>query len=287
MNAPDTTEGYWDWVNKPIGKGLFDGPKCPYCGAPEYDVVQILDGCYQSDRHVEFITTNCCDEMEEEFQGLVEAYGFAEVTQHTKVELILGKYLGGQRIFNDPLAFDEPWKADYGLSVETLGGFSNDELWNSGIFRQKDAQEFIREHHRHNGPPAGWKWAHAIRNGPEVIGVVWVGRPVARQIDHTTVVEVNRLCLNHDLDRHLTWKAASLGYNTAADTARARGFNRIITYTNADFESGISLQYARWKKDGPPSKGGSWNRPSRQRNTTSSTAPKQRWVKILRTPSTH
>ena len=272
----DALNSYWDWLDA-------DGAPCPYCCAPEDEVVQILDLWHQEGRHVEFMTTNCCDDMEEEFSSLVETYGFAELTHYTKVERLLTEYLGEgtRRIFHNSQDWDQPWQLDYELSVEVLGGFSNDGLWGSGAFRRNDAQDFIRKYHRHNGPPAGWRWAHAILNGPEVIGVVWVGRPVARRIDHNTVVEVNRLCLNHGLDPHLTWKAASLGYESAADVARDRGFEKIITYTNADLESGKSLQYARWKKDGLPNKGGSWDRPSRQRGTVASTAPKQRWMKLL------
>lgn len=45
------------------------------------------------------------------------------------------------------------------------------------------AAAFVREHHRHHTPPVGHKFSLAAMAGEEVVGVVIVGRPVARGRD--------------------------------------------------------------------------------------------------------
>lgn len=144
---------------------------------------------------------------------------------------------------------------------------------------QAVAKAFVRDHHQHNPPPAGWRFGAAIWNGPDMLGVVMVGRPVSRKIDHTTTVEVNRLCLDLALSDQLRWRAASTLYTWAADEARRRGFAKIITYT-LESESGMSLRYARWKREHKTT-GGSWNTPARPRADKAPTEPKWRWSRAL------
>ena len=149
--------------------------------------------------------------------------------------------------------------------------------WNLSIapITLKAAKEFVRRHHRHCQPPAGWRYGAGIANGRELIGVVMVGRPVARMLDSTSVVEVNRLCINPDLAEGLQWNACSLGYAWAAREAKRRGFTKIITYT-LETESGTSLKAAGWHVE-HRSAGGVWNRPSRERAPSGPTCAKLRW----------
>lgn len=144
----------------------------------------------------------------------------------------------------------------------------------------QEAKAWVREHHRHNPPPAGWRWGHAVYNGPDLVGVAMVGRPVARKIDHTEVVEVNRVCIDPTLDPGLVWNAASMLYGAAAREAKRRGFSRIITYT-LEGELGTTLKAAGWLEDGK-TKGGTWNRPSRARKDKAPTCRKVRWARQLR-----
>ena len=97
--------------------------------------------------------------------------------------------------------------------------------------KQSIAKEFVREHHRHNPPPAGWRFGAGIWNWNRLIGVVMVGRPVARLIDHETTLEVNRLCIDDTINSDLTRHACSQAYAWTAREGRKRGFNKIITYT--------------------------------------------------------
>lgn len=128
----------------------------------------------------------------------------------------------------------------------------------------KDARAFIAKHHRHCRPPAGWRFGAAVKNGSRTIGVISVGRPVARKIDHKRVVEVNRLCIRTDIADGLAWNACSLLYGWAAREAKTRGFARIITYIRSD-EDGTSVKAAGWTVDGRV-RGAKWSRRDRPRD---------------------
>jgi len=138
---------------------------------------------------------------------------------------------------------------------------------------------FVEEHHHHCRPPAGWRFGAGCFNGPTLVGVAMVGRPVARMIDASQVVEVNRLCIDRSLSTALRRNAASKLLGFAAKEARRRGFTRIITYT-LESEGGGSLRAAGWQEDGR-SAGGSWSRPSRSRGESGPTEPKIRWARNL------
>ncbi|ABM97003.1 hypothetical protein Mpe_B0228 (plasmid) [Methylibium petroleiphilum PM1] len=147
---------------------------------------------------------------------------------------------------------------------------------------QRDAKAFVRAHHRHCPPPAGWKFGGAIRNGPGddgVIGVVMVGRPVAKAINQTKVMEVNRLCIREDIADGLQWNACSLAYGWAAREAKRRGAHRIITYTLVT-EPGTSLRAAGWIPEARV-RGRSWNTPSRPREDRMEIVDKIRWSRTL------
>lgn len=105
-------------------------------------------------------------------------------------------------------------------------------------FRQ--AQAFIAAHHRHHKPPAGMKFAIGVTAGGELTGVATVGRPVARHLDDGFTLEVNRTCTDG------TPNVNSMLYGAAWRAAKALGYRRLITYTQAS-ESGASLRAAGWR----------------------------------------
>lgn len=120
-----------------------------------------------------------------------------------------------------------------------------------------EACAFIAEHHRHHLPPQGWKFGIACNNGEKIVGVVTVGRPVARHFDNGWCLEVTRLCTDG------TPNAASMLYGAAWRATKALGYKRLITYTLAS-ELGTSVKAAGWKIIGQ-TEGGSWDTPSRPR----------------------
>lgn len=132
-----------------------------------------------------------------------------------------------------------------------------------------EAKAFIAEHHRHHVPPVGWKFGVGLSDGEKLVGVVTVGRPVARMLDDGWTVEVTRCCTDG------TPHACSKLYAAAWRAARALGYRRLITYTLAD-ESGASLRGAGWKTLYAV-KGRSWDCPSRPRTDKHPTTDKLLW----------
>ncbi len=134
----------------------------------------------------------------------------------------------------------------------------------------REARAFVAERHRHHQPPQGGLFAIAACEGDAVVGVVIIGRPVARMIaaDDFTA-EVTRLC--PDGSRN----ACSLLYGAAWRACRALGYRRLITYTLPE-EGGASLRAAGWTCIGEAG-GGSWNCKSRPRVDTHPLQVKLRW----------
>lgn len=230
------------------------GPICPWCGEPRF--VDVLD-YYPEERAWMFDT--CCEGSHADLceQAAEDPRGFgrwfeARTGQPTRQGYSSAAAPGFLRL-------------DYGLTT--------------GPVAQRDAKAFIAQHHRHNNAPAGWLWGLGCFNGHELIAVLWVGRPVARALDTTQVCEVNRLCVNPDLDSQLVWNACSLLYASAAREAKRRGYQRIITYT-LESESGTTLVAAGWTATHRTA-GGSWNCPSRPRTDKAPTCAKVRWEKGL------
>ena len=115
----------------------------------------------------------------------------------------------------------------------------------------KKAREFISDHHRHNSPPTGWKFGVGLIRDGLLVGVGTAGRPIARHFDNGLTIEVNRTCTDG------TCNANSKIYGALWRAAKAMGYRRAITYTQAD-ESGASLRAVGWVivKQLPPRK--SW-----------------------------
>ena len=105
------------------------------------------------------------------------------------------------------------------------------------------ANEFVRQHHRHHKPVAGHKFSIGCAENGRLCAVAIVGRPVSRYLDDGFTLEVNRLCSDG------TKNACSILYAAAARAARAMGYHKIVTYT-LDTESGASLRAAGWTNAG-------------------------------------
>jgi hypothetical protein len=195
-------------------------------------------------------------------------------------EAVLEELQGGSRA---------PWLRDlfagYGIDVRQVYVDEMDPGWlrlDFGLELRpvdlKTAKEFVAKHHRHNRPPVGWKWGHAVYNGHELVAVAMVGRPVARMIDHETTVEVNRLCVDPNLARALVWNACSMLYAEARREAKRRGYSKVVTYT-LETEAATTLKAVGWKR-AALTKGGSWNVPSRPRKDAAPTCRKVRWEAV-------
>lgn len=140
-----------------------------------------------------------------------------------------------------------------------------ERLWTAPITFE-DAADFVRVHHRHHTPPQGHKFSIAAMLEESLVGVVIVGRPVARRRDDGLTLEVTRLCTIGEKN------ACSFLYGAAARAAFALGYQRIGTYILKS-EPGTSLKAAGWKLIGE-TPGRSWSVPSRPRNDTHPLEPK-------------
>lgn len=135
-----------------------------------------------------------------------------------------------------------------------------------------EACSFIEQHHRHHKPPRGWKFGVAVNDGEKVVGVIVVGRPVARKLQDGYTLEVTRCCTDG------TKNAASMLYGAAWRACKAMGYRRLITYTLVT-EPGTSLIAAGWKNIGS-TPGRSWNVPSRPRVDTHPLGQKLLWEAV-------
>jgi hypothetical protein len=110
---------------------------------------------------------------------------------------------------------------------------------------------FVAEHHRHNKPPAGMKFAIGVCDSEGTLrGVAMVGRPVARALDDGLTSEVIRTATDGYPN------ANSALYGASWRVATAMGYRRMVTYTQHE-ESGSSLTAAGWQRvrEIPPRKG--------------------------------
>jgi hypothetical protein len=134
-----------------------------------------------------------------------------------------------------------------------------------------EAFAYIAEHHRHLGPPVGWRFGVAVHDGERIVGVVAVGRPIARFLDDGWTAEVTRCCTDG------TPNASSILYGAAWRAARALGYRRLVTYTLRS-EPGTSLRAAGFAEVARVDvRGRLWDRPGRPRVEERDPAQRRLW----------
>jgi hypothetical protein len=122
-----------------------------------------------------------------------------------------------------------------------------------------DAGSFCVMWHRHHSPAQGHKFSIGVAEDELLVGVITVGRPVAKAYQDGRTVEATR-CTT---DGHRN--AGSMLYAAAWTASKALGYRRLITYTE-EGETGASLRAAGYRviAQRPPRK--SWDTPSRPRD---------------------
>ena len=141
---------------------------------------------------------------------------------------------------------------------------------------QREAKAFIDNHHRHHKSSRGDIFRIGLLNNTDqLIGVVCVGRPVARGFDYRKTCEVLRLCILPD-----NKNACSFLLARAARIAKEMGFEQIITYI-LESENGHSLKASGWISD-KEVYGRSWSCQTRIRLDVNPTCSKTRYMKKLR-----
>lgn len=107
----------------------------------------------------------------------------------------------------------------------------------------KQANEFIRQYHRHNLPTVGGKFAIACYNDNRLCGVAVCGRPTARKLDDGLTLEIYRNCTDG------TKNACSKLYSACVSIGLAMGYEKIITYI-LQSENGASVKAANFICEG-------------------------------------
>ena len=123
------------------------------------------------------------------------------------------------------------------------------ELWPITI---QTAKAYVADLHRHHKPPLSGLFALAAAKNGQMVGVIIVGRPVARPFDNGITAEVTRCCTDG------TRNACSFLYGAAWKAARTLGYRRMLTYTLPE-EGGGSLRGAGWTCDYRTKPGRAWN----------------------------
>ena len=142
---------------------------------------------------------------------------------------------------------------------------------------QAVAKEFVTKHHRHHKAPLGSIFQIGIEENDQLIGVIMVGRPVARLLCDGKTLEINRTCVLDDKKN-----ACSMLLGEACRAAKALGYEKIITYT-LSFESGRSLHGAGFIPE-EKIRGKLWTTACRPREQMSlfQRYDKIRWIRILK-----
>ncbi|WP_445261308.1 XF1762 family protein [Pseudomonas sp. RL_15y_Pfl2_60] len=112
----------------------------------------------------------------------------------------------------------------------------------------KEANEFIKEHHRHHRPTArnNGKWAlAAVDDNSVIVGVVIASSPVSATYMDGLTIELTRLCVKEGAPKGV----CSFLLSKSCSIWRSMGGVRVITYTLAS-ESGASLRGAGWTLSG-------------------------------------
>jgi hypothetical protein len=139
------------------------------------------------------------------------------------------------------------------------------------------AAEFIRLWHRHHQPTAGYKFVIGAAAGQTLVGVAVVGRPVARALNDGLTVEVTWVATDG------TPHACSLLYGACWRAAKAMGYRRALTYTQAG-ESGSSLRAAGWVHAATRAARHGWDMPGRRRDESAYQAV-SRLLWVVESPS--
>jgi hypothetical protein len=132
------------------------------------------------------------------------------------------------------------------------------------------AQAACDRWHSHHEPPVGGLFALGAFDGPRLVCVAVVSRPVARRLDTGSVAEVTRLASDGSVRG-----AASALLRACVREAAARGYRRVVSYTLLG-ESGACYRAARWRT-AHVTRAGQWARASRSRKPAAQPGRKIRW----------
>jgi len=131
----------------------------------------------------------------------------------------------------------------------------------------RDANLFVKDHHRHSKPKRGCKFTVAAYVGEKLVGVLIAARPDARML--SAALDLSRNCTDG------TRNACSFLYARGIGIGKLMGYRRIVTYTRED-ESGSSLRAVGFMPVATVAVA-AWDREARPREETRDLVPRIRW----------
>ena len=134
-----------------------------------------------------------------------------------------------------------------------------------------EANDFVKEYHRHNIPTVGGKFAIACYYADVLVGVAICGRPISRYLDDGKTLEIYRNCTNG------TRNACSKLYSASCRVAFSMGYERVITYTLAS-ENGASLKASAFTDCGECG-GKEWTGKRKRNYDVAPKEMKHRWIR--------
>lgn len=134
------------------------------------------------------------------------------------------------------------------------------------------ANDFVELVHRHHKPATGHKLSFGVFASDTMVGVAIMGRPVARNTNDQTHIEVTRCATDG------TFNACSALYARCAREARVMGYKVIQTFTLVT-EPGSSLKGAGWRCVAWV-EGKQWKGKGREREAIN-TGDKWKWERAL------
>ena len=134
----------------------------------------------------------------------------------------------------------------------------------------KQANEWVKQYHRHNIPTVSGKFAISCFDGERICGVAICGRPTARKLDDGFTLEIYRNCTDG------TKNSCSKLYGACLRIAKNMGYRRVITYTLAS-ENGASLKASNFIQEGEAG-GLAWTGTRKRNYYVSPEEMKNRWA---------
>lgn len=95
----------------------------------------------------------------------------------------------------------------------------------------KQARKFIQDHHRYLAAPRGCLFCVAAFDGPKIVAVAIVGRPVSRSQDDGVTAEISRLCTHEAPQNTVTALISRI-----VTATRSIGYHRVITYIDGELD---------------------------------------------------
>jgi hypothetical protein len=77
----------------------------------------------------------------------------------------------------------------------------------AGPLHLKEANEFVAQHHRHNSPTVGYRFALGVSVDGKLVGVAIAGRPICRRLDDGKTLEILRVATDSRLPQVNRWQS--------------------------------------------------------------------------------